>query len=70
MLGTIPSQGCQLSLLQHFGTKMSSLSPSVLKIEFCPNMDMGVAVLGFFADFWNLVCPPNSFGMMSSNYFK
>ena len=29
---------------KHFGTKMSSLSPSVLEIEFCPNMGMGVAI--------------------------
>ena len=39
------------SIAVHFGTKMSSLSPSVLETEFCPNMGMGVAVLGFFANF-------------------
>ena len=27
------------------------LRPSVLEIEFCPNMGMGVAVLVFFANF-------------------
>ena len=39
MLGTIPSQGCQLILLL------------ILEIEFCLNMSMGVAILGFFAKF-------------------
>ena len=39
MLGTIPSQGCQLILLL------------ILEIEVCLNMSMSVAVLGFFAKF-------------------
>ena len=34
----------------YFGGKMSSPSCSVLEIGFCPNMDMGVAIFGFFAN--------------------
>ena len=41
--------------IEDFGGKTSSLSPLVLKIEFCLNKDMGMAIFsGFFADFENL----------------
>ena len=31
---------------EHFGGKMSSPSSWILETEFCPNMDMGVAICG------------------------
>ena len=42
---------CKWVYCEHFGRKMSSPSCPVLEIGFCPNMDMGVASFGFFADF-------------------
>ena len=35
--------------------KMSSLSPSVLEMKFCPNMGMGVAIFGFLANILKFV---------------
>ena len=42
---------------KHSGKNMSSLSPSVLEIEFCPNMGSGrgVPIFGFFDNIWNLL---------------
>ena len=39
---------CKWVYCEHFGGIMSSPSRSVLEIGFCPNMDMGVAILNFF----------------------
>ena len=56
--------------IEDFGGKTSSLSPLILKIEFCLNKDMGMAISGLFADFENLAWGQNVFAMMSSNYSK
>ena len=69
MLRTIPSQGCQLSLSRTFWFQ------NELPKSFCswdrilPKYGHG-HFLTFFSNFWNLVCPPNIFAMMSSNYSK
>ena len=50
--------------------KMSSLSPSVLEMEFCPTMDMGVAIFVFFAIAGNYVAGLNLFGNIFMNYSR
>ena len=54
---------CKLSLLQTFWYQIELPNPSVLEIEFCPNMGMGDGrgrFGGFFVNLLNLVRPPNS----------
>ena len=63
IIGKIPFQG----------GRNSSLSCSVLEIEFCPNMDMGVAISDFSPIFelrHAHQISPVRMNMMSSNTFK
>ena len=55
-------------LEKNFGNFFLKIFTMRREIEICPNMGMGVAILGFFANFENYVPTPDIFLMMSSNY--
>ena len=70
MLETIPSQGCQLSLLQKFWYQNKLPKSFSSRDGILPEYGHRRGHFGIFHQFLNLVWHPNSFGMMSSNYSK